>query len=189
VIVTKQQDKSRNENDCRACFTHQGPSAKPHHSRLLFAPQRSRTESLAALTHDGRPVIAAAPHRQGDAAAPDRTRCVVAACTVGLAGQADAVARGQALCNKCSWHSLPECLRAAGCIVRRFSILCPRRAHPCSSAPLPLVAAPGISATPYADNLRYFNVLIEGPNSSPYEGAPLPRPWPRRRRANRLALH
>jgi len=30
--------------------------------------------------------------------------------------------------------------------------------------------APGISATPYQDNLRYFNVLIQGPGSSAYEG-------------------
>merc|ERR1719197_2169610 len=30
--------------------------------------------------------------------------------------------------------------------------------------------APGISATPYKDNLRYFNVIISGPSSSPYEG-------------------
>merc|ERR1712100_92745 len=30
--------------------------------------------------------------------------------------------------------------------------------------------APGISATPYEDNLRYFNVIIAGPTSSPYEG-------------------
>jgi len=30
--------------------------------------------------------------------------------------------------------------------------------------------APGISATSYADNLRYFNVLINGPKDSPYEG-------------------
>merc|ERR1711904_229481 len=28
---------------------------------------------------------------------------------------------------------------------------------------------PGISATPYEDNLRYFNVIIAGPQSSPYE--------------------
>jgi ubiquitin-conjugating enzyme E2 N len=28
---------------------------------------------------------------------------------------------------------------------------------------------PGISATPYADNLRYFAVAIEGPSDSPYE--------------------
>ena len=27
----------------------------------------------------------------------------------------------------------------------------------------------GISATPYADNLRYFAVAIEGPDDSPYE--------------------
>lgn len=31
-------------------------------------------------------------------------------------------------------------------------------------------AAPGISATPYEDNLRYFNVIIAGPSGSPYEG-------------------
>mmetsp|Transcript_25981 Transcript_25981/g.84009 ORF Transcript_25981/g.84009 Transcript_25981/m.84009 type:complete len:152 (+) Transcript_25981:289-744(+) len=29
---------------------------------------------------------------------------------------------------------------------------------------------PGISATPYEDNLRYFNVLISGPTESPYDG-------------------
>ncbi len=28
---------------------------------------------------------------------------------------------------------------------------------------------PGISATPYQDNLRYFAVAIEGPSDSPYE--------------------
>eukprot|EP00310_Coccolithus_braarudii_P024329 CAMPEP_0183340330 /NCGR_PEP_ID=MMETSP0164_2-20130417/6915_1 /TAXON_ID=221442 /ORGANISM="Coccolithus pelagicus ssp braarudi, Strain PLY182g" /LENGTH=227 /DNA_ID=CAMNT_0025510447 /DNA_START=15 /DNA_END=699 /DNA_ORIENTATION=- len=28
----------------------------------------------------------------------------------------------------------------------------------------------GISATPYQDNLRHFNVIISGPGSSPYEG-------------------
>ena len=27
----------------------------------------------------------------------------------------------------------------------------------------------GISATPYADNLRYFAVSVEGPSDSPYE--------------------
>lgn len=30
-------------------------------------------------------------------------------------------------------------------------------------------AAPGISASPSEDNLRYFNVMILGPTSSPYE--------------------
>eukprot|EP00615_Pteridomonas_danica_P000027 CAMPEP_0114342038 /NCGR_PEP_ID=MMETSP0101-20121206/9500_1 /TAXON_ID=38822 ORGANISM="Pteridomonas danica, Strain PT" /NCGR_SAMPLE_ID=MMETSP0101 /ASSEMBLY_ACC=CAM_ASM_000211 /LENGTH=149 /DNA_ID=CAMNT_0001475947 /DNA_START=75 /DNA_END=524 /DNA_ORIENTATION=- len=29
---------------------------------------------------------------------------------------------------------------------------------------------PGINATPYEDNLRYFNVSISGPEDSPYEG-------------------
>eukprot|EP01118_Nematostelium_gracile_P017543 TRINITY_DN7531_c0_g1_i1.p1 TRINITY_DN7531_c0_g1~~TRINITY_DN7531_c0_g1_i1.p1 ORF type:complete len:153 (-),score=50.66 TRINITY_DN7531_c0_g1_i1:85-543(-) len=30
--------------------------------------------------------------------------------------------------------------------------------------------APGISATPAEDNLRYFNVIIAGPSGSPFEG-------------------
>ena len=29
---------------------------------------------------------------------------------------------------------------------------------------------PGISAVPHEDNLRYFDVRIHGPASSPYEG-------------------
>ncbi|KAJ3264410.1 Ubiquitin-conjugating enzyme 13 [Chytriomyces hyalinus] len=29
---------------------------------------------------------------------------------------------------------------------------------------------PGISATPHDDNLRYFDVIISGPSSSPFEG-------------------
>ena len=32
------------------------------------------------------------------------------------------------------------------------------------------LAAPGISASPSEDNLRYFNVMILGPQQSPYEG-------------------
>lgn len=31
--------------------------------------------------------------------------------------------------------------------------------------------APGISAIPHEDNLRYFDVVIEGPSGSPFEGA------------------
>lgn len=30
--------------------------------------------------------------------------------------------------------------------------------------------APGIVATPYKDNLRYFNVVMQGPSESPYTG-------------------
>jgi len=30
--------------------------------------------------------------------------------------------------------------------------------------------APGISAAPHNDNLRYFDVIITGPSQSPYEG-------------------
>ena len=36
-----------------------------------------------------------------------------------------------------------------------------------------LLAEPveGVSATPYEDNYRYFNVAIAGPNGTPYEGS------------------
>ena len=30
--------------------------------------------------------------------------------------------------------------------------------------------APGISASPSEDNMRYFNVMILGPTQTPYEG-------------------
>ncbi|KAK4486684.1 hypothetical protein RD792_006743 [Penstemon davidsonii] len=33
-----------------------------------------------------------------------------------------------------------------------------------------IVSAPGISASPSEDNMRYFNVMILGPSQSPYEG-------------------
>jgi ubiquitin-conjugating enzyme E2 N len=33
--------------------------------------------------------------------------------------------------------------------------------------------APGISATPHDDNLRYFDVIIAGPGQSPFEGKSL----------------
>lgn len=33
------------------------------------------------------------------------------------------------------------------------------------------VAAPGISASPSEENMRYFNVMILGPAQSPYEGS------------------
>lgn len=32
------------------------------------------------------------------------------------------------------------------------------------------MTAPGISASPSEDNMRYFNVMILGPSQSPYEG-------------------
>lgn len=48
---------------------------------------------------------------------------------------------------------------------------CPRT-HTHRACLLPITAtAPGISASPSEDNLRYFNVMILGPTSSPYEGA------------------
>ena len=50
----------------------------------------------------------------------------------------------------------------------------------------PAVAAPGISATPYQDNLRYFNVIIAGPASSPYQNVRhAARKTPRHRTASR----
>ena len=33
-----------------------------------------------------------------------------------------------------------------------------------------LYRVPGISAVPHEDNLRYFDVTIDGPSQSPYEG-------------------
>lgn len=33
-----------------------------------------------------------------------------------------------------------------------------------------IATAPGISASPSEDNMRYFNVMILGPTQSPYEG-------------------
>ena len=44
------------------------------------------------------------------------------------------------------------------------------RTRAAAYTPLLCAAAPGISATPYADNLRYFNVIIQGPTQSAYEG-------------------
>jgi len=35
---------------------------------------------------------------------------------------------------------------------------------------LVVFAAPGISASPSEENMRYFNVMILGPSQSPYEG-------------------
>lgn len=46
------------------------------------------------------------------------------------------------------------------------------------AAPLSVTpAVEGISAAPSEDNLRYFNVIILGPKSSPYQGRA--RRWPR----------
>jgi len=32
------------------------------------------------------------------------------------------------------------------------------------------ITAPGVSATPHQDNLRYFKVVIAGPKDTPYDG-------------------
>lgn len=37
--------------------------------------------------------------------------------------------------------------------------------------------APGISAAPHEDNLRYFDVTIQGPDGSPFQSTPLTRQW------------
>ena len=34
-----------------------------------------------------------------------------------------------------------------------------------------ITSVPGISAVPHEENLRYFDVTIDGPDSSPYQGA------------------
>lgn len=33
-----------------------------------------------------------------------------------------------------------------------------------------MYVVPGVNATPYEDNFRYFNVAIAGPSDSAYEG-------------------
>lgn len=38
----------------------------------------------------------------------------------------------------------------------------------------PFPSVPGISAVPHEENLRYFDVTIDGPDSSPYQGATCP---------------
>ena len=40
-----------------------------------------------------------------------------------------------------------------------------------------LLSAPGISASPSEDNMRYFNVMILGPTQSPYEGKVIIMYW------------
>lgn len=37
-----------------------------------------------------------------------------------------------------------------------------------------VIVAPGISASPSEENMRYFNVMILGPSQSPYEGSTNP---------------
>ena len=52
-------------------------------------------------------------------------------------------------------------------------IVCVGKLSPCG-----MPAAPGISAAPSEENLRYFNVMILGPQASPYEGvSPHAVPW------------
>ena len=46
-----------------------------------------------------------------------------------------------------------------------------RNSAPTSALCARLLAAPGIAAQPFTNNLRYFNVIISGPSNSPYEGA------------------
>jgi ubiquitin-protein ligase len=49
--------------------------------------------------------------------------------------------------------------------------------------------APGIQAVPHEDNLRYFDVVIDGPGGSPFEGEHLATRdhvvWPLQRPYNR----
>lgn len=49
-------------------------------------------------------------------------------------------------------------------------LLLPRNLHSEWMGMFFLSAAPGISASPSEENMRYFNVMILGPSQSPYEG-------------------
>lgn len=51
--------------------------------------------------------------------------------------------------------------------------LTPADAAPAAATPPARPSVPGISATPFEDNLRYFNVVIAGPADSPFEGTAL----------------
>ncbi|KAG6490895.1 hypothetical protein ZIOFF_052227 [Zingiber officinale] len=51
-----------------------------------------------------------------------------------------------------------------------FVLSVPLLADLARSAPGNSIEAPGISASPSEDNMRYFNVMILGPTQSPYEG-------------------
>lgn len=69
------------------------------------------------------------------------------------------------------------------CCVSECTLLCvarlltsphfhiPSSHPPTTPTPTYQLTVPGISAQPYEDNCRYFNVVIGGPESSPYEGA------------------
>ncbi|EOD16637.1 hypothetical protein EMIHUDRAFT_244872, partial [Emiliania huxleyi CCMP1516] len=63
-------------------------------------------------------------------------------------------------------HALGAVVHNAGQYVGVTASKCEYR------GPIPLgsFTSPGISATPYSDNLRYFSVIIQGPAGSPYEG-------------------
>ena len=99
-------------------------------------------------------ISSTAPHHQGDAATAQRTRRA--------SSQGAAAVQHQ----QCPLPCTDACLPAA----ERMLIM-----HSASRGFTPamaLFAAVGISATPFQDNLRHFNVLVTGPQSSPYECAP-----------------
>lgn len=64
-------------------------------------------------------------------------------------------------------------------LLRRCSTACgtdhlntPSRAHTQETERLVADPAPGITALPHDDNLRYFDVTIEGPDGSPFQREP-----------------
>lgn len=59
---------------------------------------------------------------------------------------------------------------ASRCLLHLHTSLRPHSRDLADVRPVPRIAAPGISASPSEDNLRYFNVMILGPQSSPFEG-------------------
>jgi hypothetical protein len=95
----------------------------------------------------------------GDAAAPQRTRCLTSS--------------ARALSEFCHFGAILSLL-----LLRwsRFSSM--RMLSDFAFLLLLLTrAAPGISASPSEENMRYFNVMILGPAQSPYEGVPLIYGW------------
>ena len=100
---------------------------------------------------------AAQAHRQGESLSWHqlcaKTRLKSASCT-----RCACVLFARRRRNDCWRSQVSRFLRTSGGL---YGLLTPR----CWS-----LSVPGISAVPYEDNLRYFNVVIAGPQDSPYDG-------------------
>lgn len=89
---------------------------------------------------------------------------------------------------ECTCHAVHCLRRHSGCSVNQVSLIAAQTLPTFALSRLPhypsntlfepsacpilcvMPAAPGISASPSEENLRYFNVMILGPSQSPYEG-------------------